>query len=193
MHKSICYYRVIKRYDIENLKSLNSEQKFRKKNLSINQIDSNKLTVAKILVKFQIAPLLLYRNNFHDTVLIVCIQPRMLSFIISSSLWTTFDGFNSTNLRFRYCFDISRVSFFCRYISFSYICITWHHYFTMYTIYTLHFFAKAFMHYFIFKKISSNSKFLILLRRLRIIFLKENFNPQNLIFFFLRVLYKSLS
>lgn len=31
MHKSICYYRVIKRYDIENLKSLNSEQKFRKK------------------------------------------------------------------------------------------------------------------------------------------------------------------
>lgn len=40
MHKSICYYRVIKRYDIENLKSLNSEQKFRKKNLSINQIDS---------------------------------------------------------------------------------------------------------------------------------------------------------
>lgn len=38
MHKSICYYRVIKRYDIENLKSLNSEQKFRKKN--INQIDS---------------------------------------------------------------------------------------------------------------------------------------------------------
>lgn len=40
MHKSICYYRVIKRYDIKNLKSLNSEQKFRKKNLSINQIDS---------------------------------------------------------------------------------------------------------------------------------------------------------